>query len=192
LKKLLASLLVFVLILNGGIAASAKSEKNDALALEEEVQLLSTFISSENGKLVFDEKGAKKSKLSKETIKQVKTDFEAANKVIEEMQNNEEVSIASSCKGSNKYVDRWFGSSLYMDSCKTTELIGLLTVSAGVTTIAGTVASFTALPVGVSLLISAGLQGIRLGVLTYASSKGCGVYVNFAFDYVPMGAFSQC
>jgi hypothetical protein len=52
LKKILSVLLVFVLILNGGMAAFAKSDNNKTLSAEEEVQLLANFISSDNGVLV--------------------------------------------------------------------------------------------------------------------------------------------
>lgn len=136
----------------------------------------------------FDEKEAKKRGVSEELINATKSDVEKINKAAEE---GISTYATPDCKGINKYEDRWYGFDTYFNSCATTTLIGLLTIGAGVTTIAAAITAYFIPPVGLAVGIAAGLIGIGAGVLTVASANGCGVLIRWSFD-TPFWTGSQC
>ncbi|MGE7839625.1 hypothetical protein ACQKNX_02420 [Lysinibacillus sp. NPDC093712] len=146
---------------------------------------ITPYFTFEGDQILFDDIAAEKNGVSMELINTTKSDVDKVNGLANTLDTR------ASCEGTNKYEDRWYGYDTYFDSCNTTKIIGLLTVGAGLTTIAGAITAALLPPVGIAIAIAGGLIGAGAGILTYASANGCGVIVRFTLDK-PIWSGSQC
>lgn len=162
----------------------AKEKIKEYNKITKDSQAISPFLTFIGNQIQFDEIEAEKNGVSKELINATKSDIEKINSAGDSI-------FSRSCKGSNEFKNRIYGYDTYFDSCATTQLIGYLTIGAGVATIAAAITAFIAPPAGLAVGIAAGLIGIGAGVLTVASAKGCGVFIRWSFNK-PIWTSSQC
>lgn len=194
LKKFLTILLVSS-VLSFSFATTGLA-KTDGEITGEEVELLAKFITIEENQIIFDEEAAKKSNLSKDLVKETSKEIRAVNKELSKMQlksteEGEEFAILSSCQGITGAEETWFGKRTYLNSCDTTLMIGLLGGGASASTIGAVLTNAWNLPGTLLLTIAAAVQGLGAAVFTIAGYKGGGTYINWLFDWVPIGVFGQ-
>ena len=171
----------------------AKEKIKEYNKITKDVLEISPLLSFVGNQIQFDEIEAEKKGVSKELIKSTKSDIEKINKEATKdiSANVTSTYAAASCGGTNKYEDRFYGYDTYFDSCNTTRIIGLLTIAAGIVTIAAVITAVINPPAGIAVGITAGLLGIGAGALTFASANGCGIYIRWSFD-TPIWTGSQC
>ena len=101
---------------------------------------------------------------------------------------------AVTCRGANKWVQRWYGWDLYMSSCTTTSVRNYMAVGGGVLGLASFITGKVPTPptVAASIItgIAAGLIGIGAAALNVCGQSGRGVIVRGAAN-LPFWCKSQ-
>lgn len=97
------------------------------------------------------------------------------------------VSDVRACAGRNRWDYTGIQLNVYLNSCNTTRLIGLINTGSGVATIAAAITAFTGLGVAIAGAL-AGVLGVAGGILTTCSARGRGIVVH----NIPPGPVVWC
>ncbi|MCL6449203.1 MAG: hypothetical protein K6U04_13830 [Armatimonadetes bacterium] len=139
-------------------------------------------LDDESGQIIFDDKAALKAGLTQEIVDKVQADLKKIN----------QSEILENCGGINGSAEYSWGWRVWLDSCETNGIIGLLTAGAGVATIAAAIAAVVSIPAAVAFGIAAGLLAIGAGVLTYYNRTGCGVIMDYYYTDVIIIQSQKC
>ncbi|WP_420368654.1 hypothetical protein [Curtobacterium sp. L1-20] len=91
------------------------------------------------------------------------------------------------CAGRNRWDYTGIQLNVYLNSCNTTRVIGLINTGSGVATLAAAITAFTGLGVAIAGAL-AGVLGIAGGVLTTCSARGRGIVIH----NIPPGPVVWC
>lgn len=196
IKKALILLVSFVLLLSlaaplglaQGIVSENQYEFDDSFtqeqinemktilkdsALDKEVQngiSLQPYVDASGDLINFNYKKAIEDGLPISLVERAKKEYEKANKYLEK--NLAKTSARATCGGKNKFEGNLVAGTLYIDSCKTQKIIGIITIGGSISTLVAL------LPGGAAIAtVATCIYGIGIGVLTYNNAKGKGVKV---------------
>ena len=128
----------------------------------------------ERRQVIFDGKAAQKAGLTQEIVDKVLADLKIIN----------ESGIFENCGGINASQEYYWGWRVWLDSCETNGIVGLMNAGDGVAAVAAAIAAVVSVPAAVAFGVAGGLLVLGAGVLTYYNRTGCGVIIDYYYTDV--------